>query len=144
MTAPAPRSQPGSASVPSIDAELPLEERLRARSRAVFLAAEASPARDMSNHFVEAADEITSLKSQVEGLRRAMEWQPIETAPKDGTPILYINRFKEVGHCQHMLWPEEDNYEAWWDYQRDDEVCPLYWMAALPDLPSALSLEDRP
>jgi hypothetical protein len=49
--------------VSTIDAELPLVARLRTRSRAVFLAAEESPAQDLSNHLRDAADEIERLRN---------------------------------------------------------------------------------
>lgn len=62
------------------------------------------------------------------------KWLPIESAPKDGTRILYIDKFGGIGHCQWMNWPEEDNFEAWWDYVCDDEVIPRAWMPALPDV----------
>jgi hypothetical protein len=36
------------------------------------------------------------------------EWQPIETAPKDGTPVLVCWRGKHfhpiVGHCESDVW----------------------------------------
>ena len=35
----------------------------------------------------EAADEIESLRTRIEELEAAQDWQPIETAPKDGTMV---------------------------------------------------------
>ena len=52
-------------SAATIDAELPLVDRLKTRSRAVFLAAEAGPADDLSAHLKEAAAEIERLRAAI-------------------------------------------------------------------------------
>lgn len=80
-----------------------------------------------------------------------MEWQPIETAPKDGTPILAA-----------LAWEDDDKREpvdiltivwmgfrgGYWgmsgcssisiqtDSDPSDSMVPLFWMP-LPDLPQA-------
>lgn len=55
------------------------------------------------------------------------EWQPIDTAPKDGTPILITtNRVPEK--MVIALWNEN------WSSAEGDGHRPLYWMP-LPELP---------
>lgn len=47
-----------------------------------------------SNHNREAADAITTLQAELEQCRKDAEWQPIETAPKDGQSFLaYSTKF---------------------------------------------------
>jgi hypothetical protein len=45
--------------------------------------------------------EVTRLTAEVERLRAALQWQPIETAPRDGTPILA--REKGAGPAVYMM-----------------------------------------
>lgn len=62
------------------------------------------------------------------------DWQPIDTAPKDGTPILVWN----AGYVAVMCW-----WERCWEYAngiqrywpRADEREPTHWMP-LPDAPA--------
>jgi hypothetical protein len=76
------------------------------------------------------------------------DWQPIETAPKDGTYILLFVRTSWGGPEIHKACWEDNTYdvkcEAWCianstdrDYNTSDEVeCPTHWMP-LPAPPEA-------
>lgn len=61
-----------------------------------------------------------------------MEWQPIETAPKDGREILVCSRYQ----CAVAFWDDEE--EAWLtDYRRKGNsayVEARHWMP-LPEPP---------
>lgn len=62
-----------------------------------------------------------------------MEWENIETAPKDGTEILTYSKF---GGCSVRFWGEgEDGDEAW--QPRIRGCFPDSWMT-LPDPPKAV------
>lgn len=67
------------------------------------------------------------------------EWQPISTAPKDATLILYANRFGEIGFCYWSAAGGPFDESMWWDDHHDDEVYPKWWLPAetLPALPPA-------
>ena len=57
-----------------------------------------------------------------------MTWQPIETAPKDGTPI-YARKDHEVT-IEYVWW--DNNPDGWmgWEYSEP----PLWWIP-IPKLP---------
>ncbi|MBN9497821.1 MAG: hypothetical protein J0H39_13780 [Alphaproteobacteria bacterium] len=60
------------------------------------------------------------------------EWRDIKTAPKDGTPIIYLDARDCIGEA---FWQDKDEHEpAWWDEANTETVAPLYWMprAATP------------
>jgi hypothetical protein len=63
--------------------------------------------------------------------RAIREWQPIETAPKDGTQVWAWDA--ERG-SNPALWVEG----AWWITYDDAMIHPTHWMP-LPDPPAALS-----
>lgn len=56
------------------------------------------------------------------------EWQPIETAPKDGTKILAFNKWGEYGVAE---WVES---QQCWFAGYDDFTAPTHWMP-LPEPP---------
>ncbi len=67
------------------------------------------------------------------------EWQPIETAPKDGTPIIYYDKRDFIGEA---FWMDKDEHDpAWWDEACTETVDPIYWMPR-PALPA--KFEDKP
>ena len=67
-------------------------------------------------------------------LREATGWQPIETAPRDGTRILvhtYTGKTSIAWFCEETgLWPEDEVYSE------DGEPCnvgwPTHWMPLPP------------
>lgn len=66
------------------------------------------------------------------------EWQPIETAPKDGTNVLLVNR---KGNMAVGLWNGRGVLEGWWlrggsypDVFFNDHHGPTHWMP-LPEAP---------
>ena len=84
---------------------------------------------------------------------RSAEWQPIETAPKDGTVIILARGCRvTVGHWEPERWPIGAEYhsstgeylgtfetgeciDAWWyseDGGFDDENLPTHWMPLPP------------
>ena len=66
------------------------------------------------------------------------EWEPIETAPKDGTAILVCGRYPHYRKELAIIRIQ------WWDTQTDkwanvsDPIIPTHWMP-LPDLPEEKS-----
>jgi len=73
------------------------------------------------------------------------EWQPIETAPKDGTDIIvmYIHIDTQCVHAAFWLEDEDDPSETgWWTYDWNevgrvlmtDDYAPTHWMP-LPEGP---------
>lgn len=87
-----------------------------------------------------AADELDAKDKQIAELE-AGGWQPIETAPKDGTEILgiqYHGRFSDPGIVR---WDDSD--QEWWDMDADQYGFPTHWQP-LPAPPSRLlNKEDR-
>jgi hypothetical protein len=60
------------------------------------------------------------------------DWQPIETAPKDGTHILIYDAY---GECSVVYWFTYDNgNDCGWTYDGGDRFDPSHWMP-LPDPP---------
>ena len=84
-------------------------------------------------NMIEAADEIDR--------RIKMKWQPIETAPKDGTEILVFCPYEGVGS---VFWRKsKNNHRGGWqvcsfdvaDFETNAEPCPTHWLP-LPAAPT--------
>lgn len=71
-------------------------------------------------------------------------WQPIKSAPRDGTEIIYLNKFGEIGFCYWSEAVSQFDESLWYDDQADDECCPLYWLprSHLPPPPAASDGEE--
>lgn len=87
----------------------------------------------------------------------AQGWKPIETAPKDGTPILVTDSFiyrndpkKKQHHVYRaVFWNDEGGWEIYNDGEVIDEDGPTYWMplvepgSASPAAPD-VALQESP
>ena len=78
-----------------------------------------------------------------------MNWQPMETAPLDGTEVLLavelranitgrclVGHWMRGGHCIEDHPPIEQGWYFWNGSMFDKASKPLYWMP-LPDVPDA-------
>ena len=78
----------------------------------------------------------TRLEARVKELEAANAWQPIETAPRDGSRILAYQ--SSTGDCISECWWEEDLTDFWagWVNDFDSEPSPTHWRP-LPSPPEA-------
>jgi hypothetical protein len=63
------------------------------------------------------------------------EWNSAETAPKDGTHIIYVHKNGYVSVCQ---WIERDESgpDAFWDEAITEEVEPVMWLPLPSNTPT--------
>lgn len=63
-----------------------------------------------------------------------MNWQPMDTAPTDGTQFLAVQNLEEVFYqiVVVMHYEEDIGFVVSWDH--DTSLMPTYWMP-LPNLP---------
>lgn len=87
--------------------------------------------------------ELSALSTQAE-LLKACEWQPIETAPKDGTAFVGSNgkyAYRTMLGRYYVKWPHEEGgptYAEKWNKETGDSVYPwkpTHWMP-LPPCPN--------
>lgn len=77
-------------------------------------------------------------RAEVDKLRALVQqWQPIETAPKDGTPVLGFmpSYYQGLGGQSVVVWMED----AWYD-MRAFATTPSHWMP----LPAAPTTREEP
>lgn len=85
-------------------------------------------------NFLEAdyKSEIARLRDENERLRKAGEWQPIKTAPKDGTHILTCGD----GYIVVAMWFVYHGGRSQWEtVDGESEIDPTHWMP-LPAAPA--------
>lgn len=73
------------------------------------------------------------------GKQLSPAWQPIDTAPRNRRIMYHNGKTTDaiIGYCRWSVFPDDD-LECWWDYERDDEACPKFWMEEIPlPLPKA-------
>jgi hypothetical protein len=75
-----------------------------------------------------------------------MKWQPIESAPKDGSDVLVMYMHIDTQIVHNAFYASEVDWDdcdvGWWSYDHsevsriklDDWMTPTYWMP-LPDAP---------
>lgn len=77
-------------------------------------------------------------------------WQPMETAPKDGTRILaYVSRKADEANICEIWWEPEYAYDnwcvffGWWD--DDWDLChePIAWMPKPPPPPRDFTADTQ-
>lgn len=66
-----------------------------------------------------------------------MKWQPIETAPKDGTHIIAWRATAKPPHCESMYFvPYDEDGNGLWHWVQDgdspSENFPTHWMPLPP------------
>jgi hypothetical protein len=67
-----------------------------------------------------------------------MEWQPIETAPKDGSPVLAFDG-EDIAVVTYY---HASDTLGWWEVIYDVEFDPTHWMPLPPAPVSALSVHE--
>ena len=89
---------------------------------------------------------VSSLPASAQATAKVQQWQPIETAPKDGTNILLVNR---AGNVATGLWQGNGEYEGWWlrggnrpNTFFNHHYGPSYWMP-LPEPPTEAIREEQ-
>ena len=89
---------------------------------------------------------LASLHASAQATAKVQQWQPIETAPKDGTNILLVNR---IGNVATGLWQGNGECEGWWlrggnrpNTFFNHHYGPSYWMP-LPELPTEAIREEK-
>lgn len=73
------------------------------------------------------------------GKQLSPAWQPIDTAPRNRRIMYHNGKTTDaiIGYCRWSVFPDDD-LECWWDYERDYEACPKFWMEEIPlPLPKA-------
>jgi hypothetical protein len=63
------------------------------------------------------------------------KWQPIQTAPKDGRPVLLSFRDEDDEWCVIQGWYESEIADRQWYDIYHGPVEPIHWMP-LPDAPT--------
>lgn len=69
-----------------------------------------------SRDYCNQAAEIEALRAEVQRLQALTQWQPIGTAPKDGTRVLLLNDLREFGSDRvivEAMW-RTASQSAWW------------------------------
>ena len=99
------------------------------------------PEPDGRNHdtYVQHSLHACAALDAYEALRKRVEWQPIETAPRDGTKILCLER---CGDMQVDWWNLNGCTDRFWKEHGDQRFRYTHWMP-LPEPPAALNKEGE-
>lgn len=131
---------------PSATRELVLEERLQAIEQQLvvnlgyFHDEKRILLETLQSHIISHISAIRALSSPDHADAGKVEgdgWLPIESAPKDGTEIIYLTKYGSIGFCRYAV-DDINDWFGWWDLQADDEVYPKHWLprSSLPSAPS--------
>jgi len=103
---------------PYVDVEALREALQAATGEAGSLKLSANEVRTIAQAWAKDTIERDALRAEVERLR---EWQPIETAPKDGTPLVLIGLYPDG-----KSW--SDQYQCWWQYDPHADGTWVRWV----------------
>jgi hypothetical protein len=75
-----------------------------------------------------------------EEMPRVEQWRDMASAPDDGTEILYLTKYEEIGFCYWSKAGGPFDCSMWWDDALEEEVCPVRWLPrdVLPPFPTDL------
>jgi hypothetical protein len=102
-------------------------------------------ARELQASYIIDADRLINMVGEIETATQTISWQPIETAPKDGTYILlwngtwHLSRWGEISHIHHDNYSFIKELKSCWLNEFADGInfCskePTHWME-LPNGP---------
>lgn len=88
---------------------------------------------DVLQNYMQATASVEDYETveQAAEMLRSMEWRPIETAPKDGTPvILYVDDICIEGYWGVVDYDEINRPLCFWTYAGNAELYenPTHWM----------------
>lgn len=93
-------------------------------------------------------DKIMQLEARASAVIAALEspspkgWQPIETAPKDGTWIIAWYAGSKIMQPTYWGFPNGSDEEWWCEFDGDSVSAPSHWMS-LPTPPLPASPQDK-
>lgn len=86
----------------------------------------------LPSSIVEIHKDRATLLSHIRAMQAAAQWQPIETAPKDGTFILCAHKSGHINICRwHVEIPNYEKSDAYWRarvYEGEGLWKPTHWM----------------
>lgn len=110
---------------------LPVEIKAGRHRSVCTLWIDDAPVPDYNREQYSNAALIVAMRNALPELLRALEWQPIETAPKDGTEIVGLDASTGTRHVTHYNggeWHDPDSHY----YSEAPDFAPTLWLPLPP------------